>query len=79
MTGTAQPRFWRPGRADWPALVIIALLPLYIALPELLGVLHSNPMLYVGELARRLGPGPLPGAPVPFIDPNGGFTTQALG
>ena len=68
---------WRPQREDlWP-LAVVTLLPLLVALPILAGLLDANPMLYVGDLAQHMIPGPLPG--LPYIDPNNGYTTQALG
>ncbi len=68
---------WRLNREDVPSLMLIALLPLALALPQLLGWLNGNPMLYVGDMTRGFVGGLVPG--YPYIDPNSGFTTQALG
>jgi len=68
---------WYPGREDVLNLFLIALLPLIIALPQLLGWLKADPALYVGGIAKGYQGGFLPGQP--YIDPNNGFTTQALG
>jgi hypothetical protein len=68
---------WYPGREDVLNLFLIALLPLIIALPQLLGWLKADPALYVGGIAKGYQGGFLPGCP--YIDPNNGFTTQALG
>lgn len=68
---------WRPGRDDRAPLALILLLPLAVAAPQLLGLLLADPALYVGSIATGMQPGVIPG--VAFIDPNNGFTTQALG
>jgi len=69
--------FWRLSRKDIPSLMLIALLPLALALPQFLGWLNANPMLYVGGMTRGFVGGLIPG--YPYIDPNNGFTTQTLG
>jgi len=68
---------YQPRREDFGPLFFIFLLPFLIALPELLGILNSDPALIVGHMTQRMSTGPL-GA-YAYIDPNNGFTTQALG
>ena len=68
---------WRPTRADRAPLVAVVLLPLIAALPVLTGFLHGDPLLYVGGLGEDLRRGLIRGWP--YIDPNMGFQTQALG
>ena len=71
------PFLWRISRLDtWP-LILIGLLPLLVALPKLLGWLHADPMLYFGGMSKGYVFGLLPGTP--YLDPNDGLTTQALG
>jgi hypothetical protein len=65
------------GRADVAPLALIVLAPILMASHLLLGFLIADPLLYTGELSYGAVPGPLPGEP--YIDPNNGFTTQALG
>lgn len=62
---------------DVAALAVIGLVPLFVALPQLLGFFHANPMLYDGSLGINLVSAWVPGSP--YIDPNVGFTAQALG
>ncbi|TKC91856.1 hypothetical protein FAZ69_04895 [Trinickia terrae] len=57
-------------------MLLIFLLPVIAALPALIGLYDANPMLYVGALAQRFTHG---ATGIPYIDPNNGFTTQALG
>lgn len=64
-------------RNDLFSIAIILLIPLLVALPALTGLLHSNPMLTVGGLGINTGHSVIPGWP--YLDPNAGFTTQALG
>jgi hypothetical protein len=68
---------WRCSREDFAPLLLIVLLPLVVAAPQLVGILHADPILYVGSIAQGIKPGFVAG--VPFIDPNNGFQTQALG
>ena len=68
---------WRPRQNDLPALLGIAIIPLVVALPELAGLLHDNPLIYLSDAARNVRGGWLPG--YPYIDPNDAYTTQALG
>src|ERR1700691_1299959 len=68
---------WRCRREDMPALVIIAILPLVLALPQLLGWLNANPLVTTGAVTTGAQSGVLPG--VTYNDPNYGFTTLALG
>ena len=74
---SAPPALWRPTREDRLPLLAILLLPLLVVLPQMVGLFDANPMLYVGDLARHVHYGRFPG--FPYIDPNDGFTTQALG
>jgi hypothetical protein len=74
---TVGPFLWRPRSEDgWP-LIVIVLLPLLVALPQLVGLFKADPMLYVAGLSQKLRPGYLSG--YPYIDPSSGFYTQALG
>src|SRR5258706_2958543 len=68
---------WRFRRPDLLPLLLILLLPALAAARQLLGWLRADPALYVAAMAVQLDPGLLPG--IPYIDPNNGFTTQALG
>jgi hypothetical protein len=67
----------RPRPEDFKALVVLVLLPVFVALPELLGVLKADPVIYVGALGLNVHSQVLPG--FPYIDPSSGITTQALG
>lgn len=58
------------------AVVGVGLLPVLLQLPLLLGFLHANPMLLFSGLASNVAQ-PVPG--LSTIDPNIGFTSQALG
>jgi len=71
------PVLWRIGRLDTLPLIFIGLLPLLVALPKLLGWMHADPMLYFGGMSKDYVFGLLPGTP--YLDPNDGLTTQALG
>jgi hypothetical protein len=68
---------WKFGKDDIAPALCILLLALAVAAPQLLGGLTADPMIYVGDMARGVTPGILPG--MPYIDPNNGFGTQALG
>jgi hypothetical protein len=74
---TAPLVLWRPQRKDRNPLLILALLPLLIALPALIGLTRGDPMIYLSGLGLDVRGHALPG--YPYIDPNSGFTTQALG
>ena len=65
-----------PSTSLAPALLV--LLPFVVALPLLLGVRHASALLLFSGLAQDVVPGPLGGSQ-PTIDPNMGFTSQALG
>ena len=67
---------WRPQKQDRLPILLLALLPFVIALPELAGFFKANPMVFFGDLATHVQGG-RPGSP--YIDPNVAFTTQALG
>ena len=64
-------------RADLAPLALIVLLPLLVALPQLIGYFQADPLIYRANVASDVVRGILPG--VPYIDPNDGFQTQALG
>lgn len=68
---------WRPAPEDRRAMLLIAVLPLLVAAPALLGVLAADPALYLSGLGADVQEGILKG--VPYIDPNNGYSTQALG
>ena len=74
---TAPLVLWRPRREDRDPLLILALLPLLIALPALLGLMRADPTIYLSGLGLDVHGGALLG--YPYTDPNSGFTTQALG
>ena len=65
------------GRDDLVALLAVVLLPILLALPQLIGVLKPDPLLVNASIATGVKKGVLIG--VPFIDPNAGFQTHALG
>ena len=67
---------WRPSREDWRAILLVALAPALLAAPQLTW-LNADPLYYTSALAYDLGPVIQRG--VPYIDPNNGFQTQALG
>jgi hypothetical protein len=62
---------------DARALLLVLLLPVLVALPEIAGWLDSDPLLYSAAISSAAQPGILHGYPT--IDPNAGFQTQALG
>lgn len=62
---------------DRRAILLIILLPLLVALPQLVGVLKADPILYHGGLTIDHAPGLLKG--LPYTDPNNAVSTQALG
>ncbi|HUQ27545.1 MAG TPA: hypothetical protein VM051_03080 [Usitatibacter sp.] len=68
---------WRPDRRDLHAMAVIVLATALLALPQLTSWLRADPLYYTSGLGMNLKPGLLPGAP--YIDPNNGFQTQALG
>lgn len=70
-------KLWSIDDKDKRSFFIIAILPIIIALPQLFGWLKADPMIYTGNMVENYQSGLFPG--VPFIDPNNGFTTQALG
>ena len=75
MNGPTVP--WCPRREDaWPAALIVGL-PLLVALPQLGGLVLADPIHYTPAVSAAYQPGFLRGSP--YIDPNSGFTTQALG
>lgn len=68
---------WRFQHEDWNAVAWIVLLPVAMAAHQLLGLVVADPLVYTGALAQGVSDGILRG--VPYIDPNNGFATQALG
>lgn len=66
-----------PTRLDVSPIAIILLIPFLVAFPDLTGLLKSNPMLTYGYMGIGVTPGILPGTP--YLDPNVGYTIQALG
>jgi hypothetical protein len=58
-------------------LLLLALLPFAVHLPQVLLPFHTDPLWIYGGVAAGSRLGILPGHP--FLDPNVGFTTQALG
>ena len=65
------------GARTWVAPVAIAAAVLLGNALALSGAVDTNPLLLYSGLAVRVHPGLLPGSP--SIDPNSGFTLQALG
>ena len=57
-------------------LLLILMVVLVVNLPALFGLVTTNPLVLNGFLAH-VPQGHLPG--LPYIDPNAGYTTQALG
>lgn len=68
---------WRFQREDWRSALWIVVLPLVMAAHQLLGLVIADPLVYAGAMAHGLSEGFLRG--FPYIDPNIGFGTQALG
>ena len=66
---------WFAAGDGWAALALI-LLPILARTPELLGLVHANALSYFAALGTR-SHGFVGGQPT--IDPNIGFTSQALG
>jgi hypothetical protein len=58
-------------------MLLVALIPILLALPQLTPWLKANPLFYTSGL--RVGGGAAIQRGVPYIDPNNGFQTQALG
>src|SRR5258708_5732506 len=69
--------FWRPERADLRAMLLVALIPILLAIPQLTPWLKADPLYYTANVA--LDRGAVIQRGVPYIDPNNGFQTQALG
>jgi hypothetical protein len=74
---TPQSRIFHILRSEYRIIVLIAIIPFAIAAPELLHILNGDPVLALGDIAKTLIAGPISG--YAYIDPNVGFTTQALG
>lgn len=78
---------WKPPRAmersfrsEAIAPVLLGLLPILVKFPFIVGAFRANPMLLVSGIQQDVKPGLLGGfPPLPTIDPNVGFTSQALG
>lgn len=68
---------WKPKKEDFIPILLIALLPILIAMPELLGWLKANPMVVFGYIATKVRPGIIQWPP--YIDPTNAFVTQAEG
>lgn len=64
-------------REDLRPLLAVLLVPIFIALPQLLGFLQVDPIFTAGSIGIGGKPGIVVGRP--YIDPNAGFQTQALG
>ena len=61
----------------WLPIIFLILLPFLVELPLLIFGLSTNPIWFDSGITLGTHSGLLPG--LPFIDPNVGFTTQALG
>jgi hypothetical protein len=68
---------WRFTRQDLAPALLILLLPLIVAMPQWSGWLKADPLLYTASMMEGFRAGPIRGAP--YIDPNNGYSTQALG
>jgi hypothetical protein len=69
--------FWRADRHDCRAMVAVALIPIALALPQLTPWLKADPLYYTANMA--IDKGSVTQRGVPYVDPNNGFQTQALG
>jgi hypothetical protein len=63
-------------RRAWP-IILLCLVPLLAHLPELMGWVHTNPLLFSSQLVLHPDSGILPGKP--FIDGSACSTTQTMG
>jgi hypothetical protein len=77
MAETSTGKIWRLRREDILPVILILIILILMALPEILGILADNPMLTFGYLGIHLKGGPLIGQPT--TDPTAGTYTQALG
>ena len=64
-------------RAEYRVILVIGAIPFVLLIPALLHLITENPAIVRSMLAKNVIPGPSPGTA--HIDPNIGFTTQALG
>ena len=62
----------------WIPILFLIILPFLVELPLAVLGLSTNPIWFNSGVVSGIHPGLLPGLP-PYIDPNVGFTTQALG
>ncbi len=67
---------WHPDRRDLLPILIIILFPAIVAIPTLLGPFHADPIFYTADIVLNLK---FWLTVWPYIDPNSGFQTQALG
>jgi hypothetical protein len=58
-------------------MILIALVPIVLALPQLTPWLKADPLFYTANIV--LDKGSVTQRGVPYLDPNNGFQTQALG
>ena len=73
-------RDWRESAHDAIAPVLLVLLPILVKLPSIVGMLRADPMLLFSGIQLDVWPLSSGGySPFPTIDPNVGFTSQALG
>ncbi|MHB1664287.1 MAG: hypothetical protein ACYCT7_03350 [bacterium] len=68
---------WKPKKEDIVPILLIALLPILMAMPELIGWLKANPIIVFGYIATKVQSGIIPWPP--YIDPSNAFVTQAEG
>ncbi len=61
----------------WVPVLILIGLPLLVHFPQAVLGLSTNPTWLFSGITEGVRPGPIAG--VPYLDPNAGFTTQALG
>jgi hypothetical protein len=67
----------RRAAGDLACLLVVVLLPVLVALPQVTGYLNADPALVTSGAAVDVQRGPVRGRA--SADPNDGFTTQALG
>ncbi len=68
---------WSQRYESWTPILVLLAIIVVANLPALLGGVITDPLVLQSNLATNVVPGSLPGQP--SIDPNDGFTLQALG
>jgi hypothetical protein len=72
---------WRQQLLPAVPVLLLILLPVLVKLPLILGIMHANPMFLFSGLQHGMGSSLLATSfpPLPVIDPNIAFTSDALG